>query len=51
MLTAGINRETSPARCPDVWGVAHVSAGITSTNESNTARAVGDFVFIEDSPE
>src|ERR1700674_2795818 len=53
MLTAGITRETSPARCPADWGAAQMSAGIAIRFESNTARprADGDFVFIEDSPE
>src|SRR6266850_6193356 len=53
MLTAGIRRETSPARWPAPCGAAKVSAGIASRNESETARprAWGDFVFIEDSPE
>src|SRR5216684_1423014 len=52
MLTAGITRETSPARCPAAWGAAQTSAGIAIRNESNKARpkAYGDFVFIEDSP-
>src|SRR6266436_3006533 len=53
MLTAGITRETSPARCPAAWGAAHTSAGIDIKNEINRAspKAYGDFVFIEDSPE
>src|SRR5947209_10149901 len=53
MLTAGITRETSPARCPAACGAAQTSAGIDSKNESNRAspKAHGDFVFIEDSPE
>src|SRR6267143_1523377 len=52
MFTAGITRETSPARCPAAWGAAQTSAGIEIRNESNTAipKAYGDFVFIEDSP-
>src|SRR5260370_9314645 len=53
MLTAGITRETSPARCPAAWGAAQTSAGIDIRSESNRAspKAYGDFVFIEDSPE
>src|SRR5260370_9658680 len=48
MLTAGIRRETSPARCPAPCGAAKASAGIASRSESETARprAQGDFVFI-----
>src|SRR5580692_6617923 len=53
MLTAGITRETSPARCPAAWGAAQVSAGIVMRNESSkaTPKAKGDFVFIGDSPQ
>jgi len=53
MLTAGITRETSPARCPAAWGAAHTSAGIEIKSESDKAspNAHGDFVFIEDSPD
>src|SRR2546422_2208876 len=53
MLTAGITRETSPARCPAAWGAAQTSAGIAISNESSSAspKAYGDFVFIEDSPD
>src|SRR5882762_4338931 len=53
MFTAGITRETSPARCPADWGVAQMSAGIEIRNDSNAAspKAYGDFVFIEDSPD
>src|SRR5271169_767533 len=52
MLTAGITRETSPARCPAVCGAAQMSAGIAIRSESITAspKADGDFVFIEGSP-
>ena len=52
MFTAGITRETSPARCPPAWGAAQTSAGIAMRNDSNRAspKAYGDFVFIEDSP-
>src|SRR5258708_22440807 len=52
MLTAGITRETSPARCPAAWGAAQLSAGIAIRIESNSAspKADGDFVFIKDSP-
>src|SRR6266550_7335650 len=52
MFTAGITRETSPARCPAAWGAAQTSAGIAMRNDSNRAspKAYGDFVFIEDSP-
>src|SRR6267378_4751618 len=53
MLTAGITRETSPARCPAAWGAAETSAGVAIRIESNSAspKAHGDFVFIEDSPD
>jgi hypothetical protein len=53
MFTAGITRDTSPARCPADWGAAEISAGIEIRNESNIAgpKAYGDFVFIEDSPD
>src|SRR2546421_6665350 len=53
MFTAGITRETSPARCPADWGAAQMSAGIEIRNDSNRvgAKAYGDFVFIEDSPD
>src|SRR4029077_17903983 len=52
MLTAGITRETAPARSPAAWGAAQTSAGIEIRNESHKAspKAYGDFVFIEDSP-
>src|SRR5258708_39950640 len=52
MFTAGITRDTSPARGPADWGAAQTSAGIEITNERNTAspKAYGDFIFIEDSP-
>ena len=52
MFTAGITRETSPARCPAAWGAAQTSAGIAMKNDSNRAspKAYGDSVFIEDSP-
>src|ERR1700687_4967408 len=52
MFTAGITRETSPARCPAAWGEAQTSAGTEIKNESHKAspKACGDFVFIEDSP-
>src|SRR2546421_12289573 len=52
MFTAGITRETSPARCPAAWGAAQTSAGIAMKNDSDRAspKAYGDFVFIEDSP-
>src|SRR6266852_8008584 len=52
MFTAGITRETSPARCPADWGAAQTSAGIEIRNDSNRAspKAYGDVVFIEDSP-
>src|ERR1700674_2414320 len=51
MLTAGIRRETSPARCPAPCGAAKVSAGMASRSASETdrPRAQGHFVFIEDS--
>src|SRR6266481_5576942 len=53
MFTAGITRETSPARCPVAWGAAQTSAGIEIRNESHKAspKAYEDFVFIEDSPD
>src|SRR4029077_3236521 len=52
MLTAGITRETSPARCPAAWGAAQTFAGIAIRIESRSAspQAYGDFVFIKDSP-
>src|SRR5712692_5017750 len=52
MFTAGITRETSPARSPAAWGAAQTSAGMEIRNESSKAspKACGDFVFIEDSP-
>src|SRR5882762_2394236 len=52
MLTAGITRETSPARCPAACGAAQTSPGVAIRNESNNAspKVYGDFVFIEDSP-
>src|SRR5260370_14912088 len=53
MLTAGITRETSPARCPAAWGAAQTSVGIAIRIERNSAspKAYEDFVFIEDSPD
>jgi len=53
MFTAGITRETSPARTPAGWGAAPGSAEIEIGDESNKAspKACGDFVFIEDSPD
>src|SRR5260370_6152647 len=53
MLTAGITRETSPARCPAACGAAHTSAGIDMRSDKSKAspKAYGDFVFIQDSPE
>jgi hypothetical protein len=53
MLTAGITRETSPARC-GVSGEAIISFGLHSSADKQNAiaQAYGDFiVFIEDSPE
>src|SRR6266849_8640711 len=52
MFTAGITRETSPARCPAAWGTAQTSAGMEIRNERSKAspKACGDFVFIADSP-
>src|SRR5690349_13145308 len=52
MLTAGITRETSPARCPAACGAAQTSAGIEMRKESSSAspKAYGDFIFIKDSP-
>src|SRR5256885_2245274 len=52
MLTAGITREISPARCAPPWGSAHTLAGSARQHETSAARpeTYGDFVFIEDSP-
>src|SRR5215469_7955135 len=52
MFTAGITRETSPARCPPACGSAQVLEGIEIKHESNTAtpRTHGDFFVILDSP-
>src|SRR4029077_8533889 len=52
ILTAGITRETSPARCPAACGPAQTSAGIEMRRDSDKAspKAYGDFVFIKDSP-
>jgi hypothetical protein len=52
MLTAGITRETSPARC-GVSGEAKISFGLHSSADKQNAitQACGDFiVFIADSP-
>jgi len=48
MLTAGITRETSPARCPAPCGSARMSAGIASSEDSRAAsrQTHGDFVFM-----
>src|SRR5205814_8771206 len=45
MFTAGMMRETSPARCPAACGAAQVSEGMVIKQESSTAtpRAHGDF--------
>src|SRR5260221_6117015 len=50
MLTAGIMRETSPARWLAAWGAAQTSAGIEIRSESDRAspKAYADFVFIQD---
>src|SRR5437764_14545145 len=51
MFTAGITRETSPARCPPACGAAQTFAGIAMRNVSNRAipKAYGDVVFLHDS--
>jgi len=52
ILTAGITRETSPARC-GVSGDAIISFGLHSSADRQNAntQACGDcIVFIEDSP-
>src|SRR5438445_710877 len=53
MFTAGIMRETSPARCPAPCGSAQLSVGRMINQERSTAkpRAHGDFFVILDSPE
>src|SRR3982074_1496892 len=53
ILTAGIPRETAPARCPAACGAAQTSAGIETRKDSKKAspKAYGDFIFIEDSPD
>ena len=53
IFTAGITRETSPARCTADWGAAATSVGIATSNESSKAspKANRDFIFIEDSPD
>src|SRR5260370_33101934 len=50
MLTAGITRETSPARAPAACGAAQMSPGIEIRNESSkvSPKAYGDFDVIED---
>src|SRR5450755_4562741 len=52
MLTAGITRETSPARRPVAWPAAGISVVIASVNErmSEAPKLKMDFVFIGDSP-
>jgi hypothetical protein len=53
MLTAGITRETSPARC-GVSGAATISFALQSSADKQiaTMQACGDFiVFIEGSPD
>src|SRR5262249_35172439 len=52
MLTAGITRETSPARCPAACGAAKASAGTIMSQERSitSPTAHGDFLFILDSP-
>src|SRR5262245_31083866 len=52
MFTAGITRDTSPARCPAACGSAQILEGIATKQERNTAtpRTHGDFFFILDSP-
>src|SRR5437773_1593050 len=37
IFTAGITRETSPARCTADWGAAQTSIGIAISNESSKA--------------
>src|SRR5437773_9487221 len=53
IFTAGITRETSPARCTADWGAAQTSVGIATSNESSKAspKAKRGFIFIEDSPD
>src|SRR5262245_9813347 len=50
MLTAGIMRETSPARCPAVCGEASAPPGRQSSRAKKSAegQARGDVVFIVD---
>src|SRR6202171_1637877 len=52
MFTAGITRETSPARWPAAWGAAQTSAGMEIRNESNKGnpKAYGGLVFLADPP-
>src|SRR5215831_15589611 len=52
MFTAGITRDTSPARCPTACGSAKLLGGIAIKQERSAAklRAHGDFFVILDSP-
>src|SRR5262249_52296068 len=53
MLTAGMTRETSPARSVPLWGSAETTGDVIRQTDTSMARpqTCEDFVFIKGSPE